>query len=279
MDREKMLALRVLILYYSGTGNTKFACDVVRLTIEKAGHEAIMREYTAADPDALGGYDLYCFAAPVYEWAPARNVEQFVGSMERLPGMPAFILTTSAGAKGQATPLFERMLRNKGLKVLGDFNLICPDSWGGTRRWSHGQDAKAPTAETVLELSRSCSGILDKAVALARGEDVVTPEYRVRPTGLYLASRLSRLARKADHKMGRKRVNNAKCTSCGVCVKNCPTGSITLDRYPRFSDACIACWRCINTCSADCITTRLDCGRHYKGIPRKEELLEEAGLL
>ena len=66
-------ALKVLILYYSGTGNTKFACDVARLVMEKAEHEITMETYAKAGEETIGDYDLYCFAAPVYEWAPAKN--------------------------------------------------------------------------------------------------------------------------------------------------------------------------------------------------------------
>lgn len=271
--------MRVLVLFYSGTGNTKFACDVARIAAEKAGHEVTMKTYTQAAGESLAGYDLYCFAAPVYEWAPARNVERFVDEMPALTCRPCFMVTTSAGATGQAIPLLARMLREKGLVVLGSHNLICPDSWGGTRRWSSSQDDRVPTAESVRDLALFTGQMLQKARSALEGEPVEVPSYRVRPTGLFLASRLSRLAPRAGVKMGRKKVDEQLCTECGVCEKNCPSGAITLGPYPIFDSSCIACWRCINTCPADCITTAIDSNRHYKGIPDRESLLRAAGLL
>lgn len=271
--------MKLLILYYSGTGNTRFACDVARLALERAGHEVEMVTYAKSDSLNIASFDAYCFAAPVYEWAPAVNVERFVRGMRRLDGKCAFILTSSAGAKGQATNLFAQMLADKGIKVLGDHNLICPDSWGGSRRWSYKLDAESPTPESVRELLDFVGRITDAIGAFLEGKAVAAPEYRVRPTGLYIASRLSRLAPSARVKMGRKRVDTELCNQCGVCEKNCPSGAIRLAPEPVFDKECIACWRCINTCPKDCITTAIDSGHHYKGVAREKELLEGAGLL
>lgn len=268
----------VLILYYSGTGNTKFACDAARLAMEKAGHDVTMETYAQAPEPAFEKFDLLCFAVPVYEWAPAKNVERFVRAMPALEGRRCFILTTSAGATGQATPLFTRMLQDRGLEVIGDLNLVCPDSWGGTRRWSYTHDEETPTVESVRELAAFALRMLDLAEALGENRDVELPVYRVRPTGLYVASRLSRLPPLPAMKMGRKKVDESACTECGVCARNCPAGAIALDPFPRFARECIACWRCINTCPTDCITTLLDSNKHYKGIADREALLEKAGL-
>lgn len=273
-----MGSLKMLVLYSSGTGNTKFACEVARIVIERAGHEVTMKTYKKVAGEGLEGFDAYCFAAPVYEWAPARNVEQFVGSMPRLDGKFAFMLTSSAGAKGQATQLFATALKRKGLTVLGDHNLICPDSWGGTRRWSYMRDEGSPTVESVRELVAFVEKMLTRIEEFIDGKPVQAPTYRVKPTGLYWASRVSRLAPSARAKMGKKKVDEAACTQCRVCEKNCPVGAISLDPYPEFNRDCIACWSCVNMCPADCITTAIDSHKHYKGIARRDELLEQAGL-
>jgi len=269
---------KILILYHSGTGNTKFACDVARMALERAGDEVAMETYAKAGGVSLDAFDACCFASPVYEWAPARNVERFVKAMPGLPGGYAFIVTSSAGAAGQATNLLARWLGAKGLTVLGDHNLICPDSWGGTRRWSHVRDSEVPTLGSVLELVAFAEQMSVMIRDLRSGGHVDAPAYRVAPTGLFWASRLSRLAPGPGVKMGRKKVDVRACSECGVCEKNCPAGAIRLEPYPVFDRSCIACWRCINTCPEDCITTVLDSGRHYKGIPRRDELLHAAGL-
>jgi ferredoxin len=90
---------------------------------------------------------------------------------------------------------------------------------------------------------------------------------------------LERLTRgRPNLAMGRKKVTEPACTRCGICERDCPAGAILLDPYPVFGKECIACWRCINRCPEDCITTRMSSPYHYKGIPEREGLLERAGL-
>ena len=78
--------MELLILYYSGTGNTKFACEVAKLAAERMGHEVTMRTYEEAGELTLSDYDAYCFAAPLQAWQPTRNVERYIKSMPRLDG-------------------------------------------------------------------------------------------------------------------------------------------------------------------------------------------------
>ena len=46
-----------------------------------------------------------------------------------------------------------------------------------------------------------------------------------------------------------KPVANGKCTSCGLCAKECPTGAISLDD-PKITDndKCISCMHCVAVC-------------------------------
>ena len=46
-----------------------------------------------------------------------------------------------------------------------------------------------------------------------------------------------------------KPVANGKCTSCGLCVKECPAGAIPLDN-PKMTDKdkCISCMHCVAVC-------------------------------
>ena len=43
-----------------------------------------------------------------------------------------------------------------------------------------------------------------------------------------------------------KPVANGKCTSCGLCAKECPAGAIPLDN-PKMTDKdkCISCMHCV----------------------------------
>ncbi len=45
------------------------------------------------------------------------------------------------------------------------------------------------------------------------------------------------------------RMNENKCTKCGICAKNCPAGAIRLDPFPKVDDSkCILCFCCHELC-------------------------------
>jgi ferredoxin len=46
------------------------------------------------------------------------------------------------------------------------------------------------------------------------------------------------------------------CTGCGLCVKNCPEGNITLQAgRPIFGNTCVMCFRCVYACPKHAMQT------------------------
>jgi len=56
---------------------------------------------------------------------------------------------------------------------------------------------------------------------------------------------------------GKHRRDKKKCTYCGVCARNCPTGAIRVDsvkkKYSLDLGKCIFCGRCEEACPFDAI--------------------------
>lgn len=272
--------MKLLVLYYSGTGNTEFACTAVKIVAERNGHEVAMSTFAEAGGITLGDYDAFCFATPLQAWQPTKNVERFIKRMPYLEGKVAFLLSSSGGQPSQTAALMTRWLGRKGVAVTGHYDLKCPDSWPVSRRISHTKDRGRPAVESVRELAVFAEKMLDMQAAFLAGERVELPLFRLIPTPLFMVSRFERLPRGHPNLvMGKKTVIESDCTRCGTCEKNCPEGAIRLEPYPVFGRECSACWRCVNCCPEDCITTWMSSRYHYKGIPNRDELLKEAGLL
>ena len=52
-------------------------------------------------------------------------------------------------------------------------------------------------------------------------------------------------------------VDQTVCVACGVCMKSCPRGAITIHRgcYAKVeADKCVGCGLCGKACPAGCIT-------------------------
>jgi len=51
------------------------------------------------------------------------------------------------------------------------------------------------------------------------------------------------------------KVDNEKCTGCGVCVEICPVNAIKIENKKAvISEECIGCGACINQCPSEAIS-------------------------
>ena len=48
------------------------------------------------------------------------------------------------------------------------------------------------------------------------------------------------------------------CVACGVCVKTCPKGALSIHRgcYAQVDEKCVGCGLCAKECPAGCITVK-----------------------
>jgi len=61
--------------------------------------------------------------------------------------------------------------------------------------------------------------------------------------------------RKGAMKMAVK-IDESKCTGCGICSQTCPVGAITIDRVAKINtNICISCGSCVEKCPKDAIFT------------------------
>ena len=54
-------------------------------------------------------------------------------------------------------------------------------------------------------------------------------------------------------------VDKKRCVACGVCMKACPKGALTIHRgcYAVVdADKCVGCGLCAKACPAGCLETR-----------------------
>jgi formate hydrogenlyase subunit 6/NADH:ubiquinone oxidoreductase subunit I len=69
----------------------------------------------------------------------------------------------------------------------------------------------------------------------------------------------SRSERENGHKIAKGFSVAEACTSCGWCVRNCPTRNIEITESggkPQFLDQCVFCTRCLNGCPVGAIKAK-----------------------
>lgn len=90
--------------------------------------------------------------------------------------------------------------------------------------------------------------------------------------GVQLSALIKDMANKLTHSLkgtvsrgaipfGQVELDDTKCTGCGLCALNCPTGAISIlmnDDHSEYEllfqhDSCVACGMCINICPENCL--------------------------
>lgn len=249
-----------LICVYSGSGNTRLACETIARRVVSIAFDLhdIVRD---GKPD-LGSYDMVGFATFTDFFGPPMRMKTFLRGVGHV-SKPAFLLNTYGSLSGRTLGLLARWAGTSGFRVVASHSLHTPENYPPMihRGMAFADDPN----EAEIRAFDSFIGKLDRiGTALAAGLPVESHRpklglFRVLPA---LPRSTARLA------MGRKSVDSARCTECGICRNGCPYGAIRLDPKPVFDEArCFGCWACYNHCPTQAIHTRRFHGAHQVPAP------------
>jgi flavodoxin len=112
---------KVLIYYWSATGNTEKVAVSIQKALEREGIKSVMKKIHKADTEDLYNYDLVFMGSPSYTWAPPEPVRELIHAMmdhhrkhgdikpraPKIPGKKAVTFVTYSGPHtgiDEATP-------------------------------------------------------------------------------------------------------------------------------------------------------------------------------
>ena len=235
-----------VIYYFSGTGNTRTAAEMVGEALEKRGVKATLFDVRRPlidipDPDM---FDAAGFAYPIHAFNTPRFFLRFADMLPKAPGRTAFIFKTSGEPfrlNDASSRALMRKLRRKGFRVVSDVHMLMPYNIMfrypdaiARQMYLHTRDMAELTAKKLLDGSsrvERCSPLI-YAVSLI---------FRIQWFGAFLNGPL--IHAKKD-----------LCTGCGLCAKRCPAQNITMvNGLPRFSHHCTMCMSCSYYCPKDAV--------------------------
>ncbi len=247
--------MKIACYYFSGTGNTKFACEKLMEALRGRGAEADLYRITAnAELPAPTGYDCLVIGYPVHGFNAPTIVLKF---LKKLPKgkLPCYLVRTSGEPLGLndasgITP--KRILRKKGYLPRGEFHYVMPyniifrHSDGMAARMLRGLALRIP-ADADLILGGGSQ--LTKVGALKR-----------------FVSFACRIEHPAMPHIGRHFHATEDCIGCGKCEKICPLGNIRMENgKPKFGKSCVGCMGCAFSCPKDAIRTAILNGWRVNG--------------
>ena len=249
-----------LIAYYSGSGNTRLACEAVArgvgevewtfhdIAVEAAAHGGRLEE---AIPDFLR-YDLVGFAAFADLWGVSQLVYDFFSHVPNVDGTPAFVLNTFGSMSARTLPQLAKLARGKGFRVLCGHSLHTPESFPGMRAIGLSFDW-SPSRRERRRFARFVECLRGMVGELSEGKMPRAKRIGGGPFGW-----LPPTPRKSmKHVMGKQQVDESRCTRCGECVRHCPYGAIRMESLPVIDHTrCYGCFACYNHCPVGAISAR-----------------------
>ena len=252
---------KIYIYYISGTGNARMSSEWIADEAKKRGVHAVVQkidrleniEFPNPDKDMLIG-----FAFPTHGFNAAPIMIRFIASFPTGLSKEVFLLNTRAsmklsklflqGISGMALILPAFILMLKGYRCIGFRPVDLPSNWIPLHPGLKEKVIKS-IFERCEKIVRSFTGKILSGKRIYRGLYSLPFDILVSPIalGYYIAGRFF---------LSKTFIATDRCDNCGICIRECPTGSIRLvNNRPYWSLTCESCMRCLNNCPKKAIET------------------------
>jgi ferredoxin/flavodoxin len=257
--------MKGVICYYSGSGNTKLACQYIAKNIKSINIDLF--NIVKSNTLDLKKYEIVGFATFADFLAPPYLVQMFIEKLPQQQDKPAFVFNTYGSITGRTLRILDKWVTNKGFKVIAGHSLHTPESYPPMITKGMGFE-HAPNRREMEDFNGFISNLDRLFSILKRGGELERKKIYVGPLNCLLPSFSRTRARK---NMGEKYVDETLCEECGTCENICPYGAIKLAPKPVFNmNKCYGCWACYNHCPNKAIYTKKCRGTGHYPEPNSE---------
>ena len=247
---------RVLIYYHTATGNTGWLTGEIARRLREQGCDVTLRNIAhQRDTSDAGSYDFTGFGCPVMGFRPTFSMTDFIDKLPAQQGKAAFIYVTCAGICASSLWILSQLLGEKGYGVIAAEQFRGEVSWPVARVPGIIPDKGRPDArdlQTIMQFSAGIYEALKRRAEKGPAAPFAVPFAFFNPFSYLCRANKAAYLRSI---MGTKKVDQSRCTRCGLCEKYCGSRAIALDPWPVFSDACCGCWGCYSICPQQAIST------------------------
>lgn len=242
---------KVLILWYSQTGQTRRYAKLIRCLLKGKGLAVDDREFQDTDKTNLPHYDLIIVGTPVFYYDTPSNVSEWLEAIPAIKGTPVAAFVSFGGPEGNqhnASCHLLKILAQKGGVPVGRDTFRNIPSYP-TPKWDTAIQKSGqhlPNAATFDQVRRFTKDTLER---IARGETIpIGYEFALRePLRFVPLVWLNKIV------INKHTVDESKCIACGTCVRQCPTKAINPYQQTVDRDKCLACFGCLNNCPAGAV--------------------------
>ena len=242
-----------MIVYFSGTGNSRYAA---RLLAERLEDEIIdAGNYFAGEKTAaLSSEKPWVFVCPTYAWRMPRAFTAFIERSSFTGAKEAYFVMTCGSDIGGAGKYIVKLCAEKDFRCMGVLPVVMPENYIAM--------FGVPDAAEAREIVADAKPRIESAAAyIAEGR-------RFNSVKVSVMGMLNSNFNGMFYSVCVKDKNFAagdKCVGCGLCAKDCPMGNIRMENgRPVWNGNCTHCMRCICSCPQEAI----EYGKTSVGKPR-----------
>ena len=259
--------MKILLIYYTGTYNTRYLTDRAAELLCAGGHSVERVEIRRGVPPAdTAGYDLIGFGYPVYGFNSPLPFNRYVKKLRIGRGQKFFIYKNSGetfAVNNASSRILLRRMKKKRAVFAGEYHFVMPYN-------IHFAFERTFVRE-----------ILDKDEKLLRVmiHDLETGAAPKIPSNFwYNAASAAVSVQKIGGAINSflYRADMKKCVRCMRCVHDCPEDNIRFEKGKiRFGHRCDMCMRCSFYCPADAINIGFLQGWKVNGDHRLAEIAND----
>lgn len=237
--------MKILLIYFSGTGNTARISDLYKTAFEERGVEVndIALPLTAPLPD-LGRYDLIGLGYPIHSFNAPKLLltlcKKFPKRNKKTDGLKNVFIFKTSGEPVRMSDVsslkMRKILKRRGYAVNNEYQYVMP--YNIIFRHTDSQVYKMWTVAQKL--------------VPADVHEVLQGIPRL-PKKMFMGGFLAWILRCEHwgaHINGKLYKATKACVKCGKCQKLCPVGNIRTNKKGKikFGGKCIMCMRCVQAC-------------------------------
>ena len=252
----------LLLIYYSGTGNSKRVCEWIAEKAGESGITTIICSYDNFKPEMITGLTgriLIGFFSATHGFNLPHSMLKFMVKFDALKGSDIFIGNTRAGMKlskiflpglsGIALYLPALIMLIKGYRIHSLYPVDLPSNWISLH-----PGLKKKVTDSMFDHYRSLTR--EYATKILSGKRVFLKAFIMFPLDVIVAPLAVGYYFFGRYILAKSFIANEHCDNCGLCISQCTTHSIVMSNdRPFWKLTCESCMKCMNYCPKRAIET------------------------
>ena len=234
-----------MILYFSGTGNSKFVAEYIA---KKTGDKILslnnLIKKNIKMPLCIED-NYIMFVLPTYAWRIPKIIENFIRDNDFQGNKNLYFILTCGSETSNAFYYIKKLCNSKDLNLKGFAEIIMPENYIAM--------FSSPDENTIVDTINSSYKIMDEIINHIKNNEYFSIFKPKSILGKLESGPINPLFYKFFVN-DKGFYSTDKCIGCGKCKKLCPLNNIEIkNKKPIWKGNCTHCMACISYCPTEAI--------------------------